>query len=692
MTKKPTLKLKSIKVRLVLVISITTFISVLVLGMLTISQVRSNIKSQVINGKIEEVKGINSSINLFFESLTNDCSMITNKSTQSLTNLTITKYLDKTGQNEKVLMTPEASQGVENQIYTQFQEYMTSHPYVTDVFLGTNDGGYVQAAKGSVPNNYDPRKRPWYKKGELALDKPVITEAYLWDGANAINVSVVKGIKGPNNQVLGVQAMDVRLDVLTDLVSKIKIGDSGYIVLTQNDGTILSHTKDSSLNFKNIKDINIDINKIKSEEYIGYEIDGNDYVALNYESKETGWNYTLFILESEMFAGLNKTILAIGVLSTILMILAIVAAYIVASRISKPILLVSSLLDKTAKLDLTIDRKYDVLKLREDEIGVISRAVFNLRNEFRKIVEQLRSGSSTVLSYSDGLLNESEDASEAIKAISSNVEELATGATDQAKRAEDGNERLISFSESIDGAIVDTNEIKAQSHSMRDVNQKSVESLNYLLDKFNQSSVSFGEIKNNISELSQRSTSIENIVNTIESIAQQTNLLALNAAIEAARAGDAGRGFAVVADEVRKLSEETEMSTKEICKFVEEIQQEINRAKNSVGYGERIQGEVKDAVINTKEDVESINSVINYINSRLETLSREINSVGKHKEEVMINIDEISTIAQESAASIEEVSANVIIQSNVVSELTKTSMSLKSVVDSMEGTVRRFKL
>ncbi|MEG0480532.1 MAG: methyl-accepting chemotaxis protein [Clostridium sp.] len=673
-------------------ISVITLISVLVLGMLTITQVKSNIKNQVIEGKMEEIKGVDSSINIFFESLINDCNMITNKTSQSLSEFTITKYLDKTSPNSKVPMTPNASQGVERIIYTQFQDYMKSHPYVTDVFLGTKDGGYVQAASGSVPNNYDPRKRPWYKKGENAIDKPLITDAYLWDGANSINVSVVKGIKSTDGQLAGVQAMDVRLDVLTNLVSKIKIGESGYIVLSQNDGTILSHTKKPEFNFKNVKDISLDVNKIKSKKYIGYEADNKDYLAINFTSEETGWNYTLFILESEMFSSLYKTIGSIIFISIILIIFAIIAAFIVSSRISKPILLISSLLDKTARLDLTIDRKYDVLKESKDEIGVISRSVFNLRNEFRKIIEQLRSGSTTVLTYSDGLLNEAEDASEAIKAISSNVEELATGATQQAKRAEDGNEKLISFSESIDGAITDTNEMKNQSHTMRDVNQKSVESLNYLIDKFNQSSVSFIEIKNNISELSQRSTSIENIVNTIESIAQQTNLLALNAAIEAARAGDAGRGFAVVADEVRKLSEETEMSTKEICKFVEEIQQEINRAKTSVGYGERIQEEVKGAVVNTKEDVESINTVIAEIITRLNTLSNGINSVGKYKEEVMVNIDDISTIAQQSAASIQEVSANVIIQANVVSELSKTAESLKGVVDNMEGMVRRFKI
>ncbi len=63
------------------------------------------------------------------------------------------------------------------------------------------------------------------------------------------------------------------------------------------------------------------------------------------------------------------------------------------------------------------------------------------------------------------------------------------------------------------------------------------------IEKFKENNKVNKELGNNVDMLSNKSGSIGEIINSIQSIAEQTNLLALNAAIEAARAGEAGKGF-----------------------------------------------------------------------------------------------------------------------------------------------------
>jgi hypothetical protein len=86
---------------------------------------------------------------------------------------------------------------------------------------------------------------------------------------------------------------------------------------------------------------------------------------------------------------------------------------------------------------------------------------------------------------------------------------------------------------------------------------------------------------------------VEQIAQTITSIADQTHLLALNATIEAARANEAGKGFAVVAGEVKKLAHETQAATEGIRDVVGSVHSDTATVTASIG---RIQGVITQVV------------------------------------------------------------------------------------------------
>lgn len=567
----------------------------------------------------------------------------------------------------------------------EMKSYTKLNPEVSAVYMGDPTKRMYDPEDNVYEKDYDPLVRPWYKRANDNKNEVQFTEPYMDQISLKMKVSISKAVV-ENDKVLGVYALDMNLDDITDQVNETNVGYNGFgfILNSQGDPIVFPDSDGENQRDKTYVEqmYNEDSGKIQ------YNDNGTEKIIYFTTLKLTGWKVGVVYKEKELLKLVNQIQMVNLTITIISIVIASLIIYFIARYFTKPIIQLTKQVKLMADGDLTVQGEVK----SKDEIG-------QLTGHFNEMVQKIRGVLSQVVDSSVKLSDSAVSLSAVSEETKATSEEIARAMTDVAQGSVEGAtnldkmQRVTGDLDSQFTLIEDTmNHMQDKSNTTQQASVDGREKLAVLQTRSDESNHEIQSIEQVLGILVERINDIQEVVATMNGISSQTNLLALNASIEAARAGEAGQGFSVVATEIRKLAEKSAEHTTEIRDTILGIIEEAERATVAMSRTKEITMEQNSAVKDTETAFTTIQELMNQVIHAINQMSGQVVEMSSLKDDVVQSIENLSAISQESAAAAEEVSASTQDQLLAIDTVAKSAESLSLASGELEQLVKKFKI
>ncbi|MEK4370272.1 methyl-accepting chemotaxis protein [Paenibacillus sp. FSL R5-0473] len=383
----------------------------------------------------------------------------------------------------------------------------------------------------------------------------------------------------------------------------------------------------------------------------------------------------------------GRLFIIIGVL--VMIAITAISIPIIRSQVVKPLLRVISAVKLIAEGQLNVQ---DIHTKHEDEVGVLAKAVNDMKGNLTSMVLSVRRIAEAVNLQSGELAISSEEVKIGSRQIAVTMEESAKAAESQAETAVESARTVEALNDHIQNHTEQGSQLRVMSDLVLEQGLNGRKVMEQSVQQMQQISGSVSASMNKMERLNRKNEDISKLVQVIHDIARQTNLLALNASIEAARAGESGRGFAVVASEVRKLSEAVQTSVEEITAITEDIQQEsqgvVAELRTNVQETELGQEHVLTSGQLFRTINESVEGMVGVIGTMTDGLAGMQEASGRMND----FSQQISAVSEQSAASVEEVSASAEEQVSSMETISGNIQSLKELSEDLLTSIEKLKI
>ena len=380
-----------------------------------------------------------------------------------------------------------------------------------------------------------------------------------------------------------------------------------------------------------------------------------------------------------------------GILAIVIsIVVSVLVAILVARFITNPLNTVVHKLNELSTNNGDLTARLSINS--KDEIGKLALSFNTMIENIQSIIKQVQTSTVEVASSAEELYASAEQNTSATEQVTTSIQYIASGTERQLKGTEDSSVAMGEIALGIQRVAESSTKLAEAALNTTQEAEVGNVSISNSITQMTQIQNSVIKAEGKVSELSQLSIQIGQILDVITGIADQTNLLALNAAIEAARAGEQGKGFAVVADEVRKLAEESKSSASEITSLITQIQLNTKEAVDFIHNGSKDVTTGLNIVNEAGNAFESILSSIHFVTEQIQEVSASAEEISASTELVASSFEELTLISKESSSNTQNVAASSEEQLASIEEISLSAENLTKMAEQLQVLVGKFKV
>lgn len=593
-------------------------------------------------------------------------------------------------------------------------------------YYALNDGrtitGWVQyEADGSktamnTVENKDLSGKEWYtacqgRKAKVNSIFSYITAPYVDEETGEQIITVCQEVKY-KDVVQGVVAMDIDASALADYVENIRLLNTGFVMLVDEQGNIVVDSESNTFADGTVADLEFfaplteELDKLEEQKaqleenedpaaddivlQASYTMraEGRDCAITAMTDRITGWRLLGCISDQENQKNLININIGTLMAGVIGLIFGCVIAVLTALSFNHEIKKLQNATHRVAGGDFSEKIKV----IRSDEFGVLETNFNGMMDDVSELIHAVEDKSNHILEVAGGISEVAGNTKTTIEQVTQAIDSVAQGAVKQAESTQEANTEVEHLKNSLDETKEYVSGMNGMTEKANEVSTEGIESVKDLIEKSGKTAEKSKVSLEVMNEMVESIDKIFYISDTIADITSQTNLLSLNASIEAARAGEMGKGFAVVADEIRKLADESKESTDEIKKIITEITEKSKLVESTMQENEVLQTEQQEAINRTEEIFGEIMKQIEMLGSGMERINALNDTMSANKDLVVDKMGTIASVSEQSAAATEEVNASTEQVNVTMEEISEHTETLQAIAKDLMETINRFKL